>query len=644
MNEKKLDVFTNLDGRGIRVGIIDSGYTPSRTNVNLVGGVDLSHSNGKVKGNNEYVDLIGHGTACAGVLAKKAPQAEVYAVKIFGQELVSEVDQLCQAIKWCVDQKLHLINVSLGTTESENAVQIQEACDLAVRQGIMVVAAISNDGQKSYPAVLPNVFGVGAGKVRGKFGFFYDSNRPVQFVARGDKQRLDWVDGKQVFSAGSSYACPHISAILALLLQQFPGIELERLDKILENLSLDEEPDFVVDDGFKPIGKVVKQKSQRAISSFQPNIKNIERALLYPYNKEMHGLVRFRDTLPFEIAHVVDVVGKRMVGKDCGEAIGVKPSGLTIQSKLEACLNDVDTLILGHLDEICRIKRRDVMKDLLGLALEHNKNVFSLGPIDEEIYPEEVELFKAKGLQVGFPKITPQNTEEILTTYDGLKENRKPVLGIFGTGSQQGKFTIQLMLRKALQERGYKVGQLGTEHQSFLFGFDFTFPNGYSGSRNVHIPMDQHIALLQSVMVGIEEMEPDIIVVGGQSGIVPYSYVVKSHFYTIPSLLLLLGTVPDAYVLVIDSTDELEYIAETIRVIEGLGKGKVIFLAVTHRRKVYTDRFGKVFANYEMIGEGEMEGLVDKVENIFHLPTSEFMSEEGRDKMTREIEAFFSKA
>lgn len=46
-----------------------------------------------------------------------------------------------------------------------------------------------------------------------------------------------------------------------------------------------------------------------------------------------------------------------------------------------------------------------------------------------------------------------------------------PVLAVCGTSSKQGKFTLQLELRKRFCEMGYKVGQIGTEPNSLLLGW-----------------------------------------------------------------------------------------------------------------------------------------------------------------------------
>ena len=147
-------------------------------------------------------DMIGHGTACIGVIHSKAPNAEFLPVKIFESELITTMDILCKAIYWCVEHHCHIINLSLGTLDERDSDVLKEACDFAHKHQTFIVAATSNDGQPSIPASFPNVFGVAGGKVNGKFDYFYDPHEKIQFVARGDRQRLNWLEGKQIFMGG----------------------------------------------------------------------------------------------------------------------------------------------------------------------------------------------------------------------------------------------------------------------------------------------------------------------------------------------------------------------------------------------------------------------------------------------------------
>ena len=162
--------------------------TSATKNVRILNGTSFCNADAQPDSN--YKDMIGHGTACIGVIHSKAPNAEFLPVKIFESELIATMDILCKAICWCVEHHCHIINLSLGTIDESNSDVLKEACDFAYKHQTFIVAATSNDGQQSIPASFPNVFGVAGGKVNGKFDYFYDPNQKIQLVARGDRQRL----------------------------------------------------------------------------------------------------------------------------------------------------------------------------------------------------------------------------------------------------------------------------------------------------------------------------------------------------------------------------------------------------------------------------------------------------------------------
>ena len=631
-------LFFRLTGTGTRVGVIDSGFNVGHKDVHVLNGT--SFCNGDAQRDSNYKDMIGHGTACIGVIHSKAPNAEFLPVKIFESELITTMDILCKAIYWCVEHHCHIINLSLGTLDVSNSDILKEACDFAHKHQTFIVAATSNDGQPSIPASFPNVFGVAGGKVSGKFDYFYDPQEKIQFVARGDRQRLNWLEDKQIFMGGSSFAAPHISGLIALIIEKYDGITFNDLTEILKLHSLNQCPELV-DSSTYAMSEIPRSRPDVSIRDIdKANTPGwIEEAVIFPYNKEMHGLVRFRELLPFRITRVADVVGKRTIGKDSGEVIGGAESNLIIQQNLEDCLQYGDTLVLGYLDEISRIKKRDVLQESLELALKHNKNVYSLSSIANNQYESISKAFEEKHLHYAAPTIDFATYEALTKTYDWRSRSQKPVVGMFGTGPQQGKFTTQLALRKQLQKIGYKVGQLGTEHQSALFDFDFTFPNGYDGQRSIQIPMDLHIPLLNSAMVGIEQLDPDIIIVGGQSGIIPHNFYEKSQSYTLPSLILLFGTVPDAYILLVNSIDEPEFIQENIRVLESLGKGKVILLVFSDKKKIVNDTVHTVVS--QPLCREEICQTVLRLESTHCIPATEIISAEGRKKMADVVINFF---
>ena len=66
---------------------------------------------------NDFLDRLGHGTAVMAAIQEKAPDAEYFAVRVFDRELRTNIDTLVAAIQWCIDQKMDVVNLSLGTSK-----------------------------------------------------------------------------------------------------------------------------------------------------------------------------------------------------------------------------------------------------------------------------------------------------------------------------------------------------------------------------------------------------------------------------------------------------------------------------------------------------------------------------------------------
>ena len=67
----------------VRIAIVDSGIDASHEDVgDVAGGVHIQIE-GEVVFLDDHTDCAGHGTACAGIIRKKAPDAALYSVRIF---------------------------------------------------------------------------------------------------------------------------------------------------------------------------------------------------------------------------------------------------------------------------------------------------------------------------------------------------------------------------------------------------------------------------------------------------------------------------------------------------------------------------------------------------------------------------------
>jgi subtilisin len=240
----------NYRGQGIRIAIIDSGAAVTHDNLNKIrAGFDIL--NKKVDPGTWNEDTLGHGSHCAGIIAAAdiatgirgfAPDAEVHVCKLFPG---GQVSQLIDALEYCIDKQIDVVNLSLGGAEPSEALEQQIL--RARRAGIAcIVAAGNSGGAVQYPASSPNVLAVAA---IGKLDEFPPDSYHAETLTRA-------IDGNGYFSAkfscfgpqvavcgpgvaicstvppnnfaawdGTSMAAPHITGLAALVLAHHPDFQ-----------------------------------------------------------------------------------------------------------------------------------------------------------------------------------------------------------------------------------------------------------------------------------------------------------------------------------------------------------------------------------------------------------------------------------
>ena len=117
----------------------------------------VSRSTSDGREHDDFVDRLGHGTAVTAAIREKAPDAEIYAVKVFDRSLSTRIATLVAAIDWAANNGMHLVNLSLGTARIEHERVLTEAIRRAAARGAVVVAAAEDDGVRWLPGSLPGV-------------------------------------------------------------------------------------------------------------------------------------------------------------------------------------------------------------------------------------------------------------------------------------------------------------------------------------------------------------------------------------------------------------------------------------------------------------------------------------------------------
>ncbi|WP_070121008.1 S8 family serine peptidase [Bacillus marinisedimentorum] len=235
-----------FDGSGIKVAVIDSGIA-QHPDLSIAGGVSTVSYTAK------WTDDHGHGTHVAGIIGARrnntgiagvAPGVKLYAVKALDKQGEGNLLDILEGIDWSIANKMDIINLSLGT--DTDARVFRDLVDKANQQGIILVSASGNTGDASgtgntvtYPAAYNSVIAVSAVDRSFNRGSFSSTGAEVEFTAPGVNVVSTYLNSRYASTSGTSQAAPHISGIMAVLKQKYPGKSSQQLRSELTGYAKD---------------------------------------------------------------------------------------------------------------------------------------------------------------------------------------------------------------------------------------------------------------------------------------------------------------------------------------------------------------------------------------------------------------------
>ncbi|UCZ53449.1 S8 family peptidase [Bacillus shivajii] len=244
----------------------DMGYTGSGLNVAILDtGIDNTHEDlaANVKGgysvfddadnSDPFYDGNGHGTHVAGTVGAidndlgvlgVAHSTNLYAVKVLNNDGSGSYAGIAEGIEWSIQNDMDIINMSLGGSQSSSI--LEEFSNLAYEEGVLVVAAAGNSGNRGgnndtvgYPANYESVIAVAAVDENNNRATFSSTGPAVELSAPGVSV-LSTVPGDGYDSYnGTSMASPHVAGVAALVWEANPGLSNVELRELLQETAVD---------------------------------------------------------------------------------------------------------------------------------------------------------------------------------------------------------------------------------------------------------------------------------------------------------------------------------------------------------------------------------------------------------------------
>ena len=221
--------FDGATGAGVRVAVVDSGIDVDHRRV---GGP--SHPGAALRWDRDaqravvepgpHLDLFGHGTACAGVIRRAAPEAELMSVRVLGDRLTGKGQVFAEGLRWAVEHGARVLNLSLSTGKRDFFAMFHEVADAAYFAGAVIVCAMNNVPAETYPGQFASVVSVAACPGDDPFTLYVNPRPPADFGAPGIDVDVAWSDGGSIVTTGNSFAAPHVAGLVARLLSKHPEL------------------------------------------------------------------------------------------------------------------------------------------------------------------------------------------------------------------------------------------------------------------------------------------------------------------------------------------------------------------------------------------------------------------------------------
>lgn len=576
--------------------LLDTGFSSSyrgtNHNVNIA---QFTFKNKKWVEVKNHQDEVGHGTSVLLPIIRRFekdyPESS-FSILIFNifskkrsEDSLFVIKEALRYIYKNIDAKF--IQASLGVCGYD--FELESLCyDLYKKKKMIIVSALDNSGCISFPAGFDFVIGVKGNKFLSENEFIVRSSNVVDIEARAFLNSV-LKNEKYTVEIGNSFATSFVTTKLIIEWK----LNKKTIDTKLHAKRL-------LDNKFKP----------KKIFSYK-NIQNLikgKRISIFPVNKENQSVINYSDMLSCKLNTIYDVKYNGRIGEKIKSFSGTT---FTIQNIKNIDYDSFDVLIIGHVSDLSKLLKKDIKKELIDYCLKNHKSVYCY---DSEGIDNSVRLrFRKEKLD-----IICADDIEYEDNFGFLYQFKTPIVSVIGTSKQQGKFTLQMQIKKVFEKNNLKVGLFGTEPNSVLFGASSMCSYGYH-SKYKEYPERKLLELINQQMFVSDKGNYDLIVTGMQSKFLPSKYrdLINSTFSQANQFPYIYGVTPDCLILCVNIYDNFIYIKNTIKVIEILLDAKVIMLALNPF--IYNENH-ILYSIKEKVSKKQFNEFKDKIKKFVNLP------------------------
>jgi len=262
-------------GKGINIAVIDTGIF-NHNALTIIKEVDFTGEGTE--------DLHGHGTHVSGIIASQdstykgvAYNSNLFNVKVLNKQGSGYGSDVIKGIEWSVDNNADIISLSLGAKldKCDGKDAISRAVDKAVIEGVVAIVAAGNAGPDSETITSPGCAkqAITIGATDGNKIVDFSSRGPTadgrvkpDLVAPGVRITSTWLNNEFRSLSGTSMATPHVSGVIALLLEFDSSLNTEDLKQILSSGA----KDLGLDENTQGAGKVNAYASYLILTGEEP--------------------------------------------------------------------------------------------------------------------------------------------------------------------------------------------------------------------------------------------------------------------------------------------------------------------------------------------------------------------------------------